>query len=250
MDWFNEHENLLSEWAEKARFYAWMHHRTSEHYTRLNNCLSLPLIIMGTISGSANFTMVGNTSASFFFTTAIPLIIGSLNLCTVVLSAATKFLKSAELSENHSEFYRHYSKLVRNICLELSLPPNQRKPPFEICNVFRHEFDRLVSEAPSIPQYVIVEFNTKFPFKKNKPEIASGFEKINIYGRKKRIQSLEENFKKTRHFYKWLYSVYHAKSTPYTTDQHVSERKSLDSDISNISDASINPDVSTIDQIL
>jgi len=37
MDWVEENENLLCEWAETARFYAWMHHRTSEYYYILNN---------------------------------------------------------------------------------------------------------------------------------------------------------------------------------------------------------------------
>jgi hypothetical protein len=114
-------------------------------------------------------------------------------------------LKCAELSENHAEFYRHYTKLVRNICLELSIPPTQRKPAFEICNMFRNEFDKLIGESPNIPQYIIVEFNNKFPYKKNKPEIASGFERIKIYGRKKQMRSLEDKFKSIRNFYKWIY---------------------------------------------
>tara|TARA_Y100000389_G_scaffold125185_1_gene122538 strand:+ start:2301 stop:3053 length:753 start_codon:yes stop_codon:yes gene_type:complete len=235
MDWCEENENLLSEWAEKAKFYAWMHHRTSEHYFRLNNKLSLPLIIMGTISGSANFTLVGNTTSSFIFSTLIPLIIGFLNLCTVVLSASTKFLKCAELSENHAEFYRHYTKLVRNICLELSIPPTQRKPAFEICNIFRNEFDKLIGESPNIPQYIIVEFNTKFPYKKNKPEIASGFERINIYGRKKHIKSLEDKFISIRNFYRWIYYVKYKNmlpNHPLEKTPKINNRESLDSVIS------------------
>jgi hypothetical protein len=205
MDWVEENENLLCEWAETARFYAWMHHRTSEYYYRLNNSLSLPLIIFGTISGSANFTLVGNKTSSYLYTTIIPFIIGFLNLLTVVLSASTKFLKCAELSENHIEFYKQYTKLVRNICLELALPPNHRKHSSESSHIFRNEFDRLISESPNIPQFIIVEFNNKFPYKKNKPSIANSFEKIKIFGRKKHIKSLETKFRNIRHFYRWVY---------------------------------------------
>ena len=34
-----------------------------------------------------------------------------------------------------------------------------------------NEFDKLIGESPNIPQYIIVEFNTKFPYKKNKTEL-------------------------------------------------------------------------------
>ena len=203
MDWCDEHENLLKEWAEKARFYSWMHHKTSGDYNRLNSYLTLPLIIISTINGSANFTLVGNKSSSFFYSTMFPLIIGTMSIITAVLSSSTKFLKTAELKEKHMLFYRQFNILVRNICLELSLPREQRKPPSEILNINRHEFDRLVNEAPNIPEHIIVEFNKRFPCSKNKPEIANVFDKINIHGRDKDLKDRETYFKTMRQFKKW-----------------------------------------------
>ena len=203
MDWFDEHEDLLKEWAEKARFYSWMHHKTSIDYSRLNNILTLPLIIISTINGSANFTLVGNKGDTFFYTTMIPLIIGTMSISTAVLSSLTKFLKTAELADKHTMFYRQFNVLVRNICLELSLPRKQRKTPSETLNVNRHEFDRLVSEAPNIPEHIIVEFNKRFPINKNKPEIANVFNKINIHGRNKDLKKKENVFRYIRNFYKW-----------------------------------------------
>lgn len=204
MEWFDEHENLLKEWAEKARCYAWMHHKTSMEYSLLNHYLTVPLIIFSSISASANLTLVGNKDHSYIYNTILPLTIGSFSIITAVLSALTKYIKSAELSEKHMSYYRNFNKLVRNICLELSLPPDQRKPPFEMCNVFRHEFDGLMNEAPNIPEHVIILFNKTFPRKKNKPEITSVFEKINIYGRNKILKDKESELRKIRHFYKWV----------------------------------------------
>lgn len=201
--WFDEHEDLLKEWAEKARFYSWMHHKTSIDYGRLNNILTLPLIIISTINGSANFTLVGNKGDTFFYTTMIPLIIGTMSISTAVLSSLTKFLKTAEMADKHTMFYRQFNVLVRNICLELSLPRNQRKTPSETLNINRHEFDRLVSEAPNIPEHIIVEFNKRFPINKNKPEIANVFNKINIHGRDKDLKRKENMFRYIRNFYKW-----------------------------------------------
>lgn len=203
MEWYDEHENLLKEWAEKARFYSWMHHKTSVDYNRLNSYLTLPLIIISTVNGSANFTLVGNKSSGFFYSTMFPLIIGTMSIITAVLSSSTKFLKTAELKEKHMLFYRQFNILVRNICLELSLPREQRKPPSEILNINRHEFDRLVNEAPNIPEHIIVEFNKRFPCSKNKPEIANVFDKINIHGRDKDLKDRETYFKTLRRFKKW-----------------------------------------------
>jgi hypothetical protein len=203
-EWCDEHEDLLKEWAEKGRYYSWMHHKTSVDYGRLNNLLTLPMILISTVSGSANFSMMGQNSDTFVLSTILPFVIGTMGLTSAILSSLTRFLKTAELAEKHAMFYRQFNILVRSICLELSLPRIQRKKPFEILNLNRHEFDRLVNGAPAIPEHIVAEFNKRFPLNNNKPEIANAFDKIRIYGRGgKELKSREILFKKLRHFYKW-----------------------------------------------
>nr|QOI90523.1 hypothetical protein HWQ62_00388 [Pyramimonas orientalis virus] len=202
-EWHDEHEDLLKEWAEKGRYYSWMHHKTSVDYARLNNILTLPLILISTMSGSANFSLVGKSHNTFIFTTLLPFVIGSMGITTAILSSLTKFLKTAELTEKHTMFYRQFNILVRNICLELSLPKEQRKKPSDTLNFNRRELDRLVNEAPNIPEHIVVEFNKRFPLNRNKPEIANVFEKVRIYGRTKELIDKERMLKKLRHFYKW-----------------------------------------------
>lgn len=208
MEWCGEHENLLKEWAEKARFYSWMHHTTSSDYGKLNNMLTIPMIIISIVDGSANFTMVGNSKTTFVYTTLFPIMLGTLSIITGILSALTKYLKTAELTEKHELFYRQFNVLVRNISQELSLPPNQRKIPSEALNMSRYEFDRLVNEAPLIPEHVIAEFNKRFPYKKNKPEIANTFSKIVIHGRELNYKKRLDEFQRIRLFYKWKAAKY------------------------------------------
>lgn len=202
-EWCDEHEDLLKEWAEKGRYYSWMHNKTSVDYGRLNNLLTLPMILISTISGSANFSMMGQENTTFLLSTLLPFVIGTMGLTSAILSSLTKFLKTAELAEKHTMFYRQFNILVRSICLELSLPRIQRKKPFDILNVNRHELDRLVNEAPCIPEHIVAEFNKRFPLNHNKPEIANAFDKIRIYGRSKELKSRELLLKKLRHFYRW-----------------------------------------------
>lgn len=208
MEWCEEHEDLLKEWAEKARFYSWMHHTTSAKYNTLNNMMTIPMIIVSIVNGSINFTLVGNTSKSKLMTLFIPMLVGTLNIVTAILSSLTKFFKTAEMVEKHEMFYRQFNILVRNISLELSLPPEQRKSPTESLNLSRYDLDRLVNEAPRIPSSVIIRFNKQFPYKQNKPEIANFFNKIKIHGRRKLNKDKVEQFIRIRTFYKWRASIY------------------------------------------
>lgn len=206
--WVNEQEMLLKDWAEKARYYSWMHSKAGNLYVSRNNKITIPLIIISTLSGSANFSMVGvQTPHNWVYTVGFPLVMGILSIISAILSAMTKYLRTAELSENHHEFHKKYNSLFRNISLELSLPANQRKSPTEICNLHRYEFDRLVSESPNIPEVIINEFNTKFPFVSNKPEITHSFDKIVIHGRNQALQNNLDKLLKIRNFYKLAYST-------------------------------------------
>lgn len=203
MEWCHEHESLLKDWAEKARYYSWMHHKAGRYLSRINNSISIPVIIISTATASANFTMVGNTEANDTLRFYFPLAVGVANVVTTILSALNKFLKCEELGTQHMVSHGNFSKLMRNICMDLSIPPEHRRNPLDACTVYRTEFDRLVAEAPTIPTKVIQMFNMTFPYGKNKPEIANEFSKISIYGRNTDLQQRENMYRKIRNFYKW-----------------------------------------------
>ena len=197
---------MLKDWAEKARYYAWMHNESGRMFNVLNNRLSIPLIVISTLSGSANFTMVNNNGSSVY-KTWFPVVMGTIGLLTAILSASIKVLRTAELSSKHDTFFKTYNALSRNIALELSLPPSQRRTSQDSCNLYRYDFDRLLSESPTIPTCVVKEFNKKFPYARNKPEIAHSFEKIVIFGRNQSLLSREQLFLKIKNFYKYRYAI-------------------------------------------
>jgi hypothetical protein len=207
--WDIEQELLLKDWAEKSRYYSWMHNKSCSIYNIRSNRITIPLIILSTISGSASFTMVGIHTSPHSLTTNVifPLTMGFLSVTTAILTTMSKYLKTAELAESHSSVYKKYNALFRNISLDLSLPTDQRKPPGEMCNMYRYEFDRLVEESPTIPDFVVDEFNKQFPYVRNKPEIAHSFEKIVIYGRERSLLSNQEKFIKIRNFYRYIYNI-------------------------------------------
>ena len=54
--WKEEEEILLKQWADKAQCYQWMHTRSREIYEKKNARYTIPVIIISTITGTANFT--------------------------------------------------------------------------------------------------------------------------------------------------------------------------------------------------
>ena len=138
-------------------------------------------------------------------------------MVTAVLSAMISFLKTNEMQSKHEDSHRNFNKLFRNICMELSMPPIQRRRALDTCRAFREEFDRLISEAPTIPSNVVRQFNNEFYHLKNKPEIASDFDSdIKIFGREKQRQDNLQRFQKIRHFYRWM-STMNRNRTDYRT---------------------------------
>ena len=55
MKWTKEHEKLFVEWADKALCYNWLHSKTNLRYTKLNTWFTIPVIVMSTLTGTANF---------------------------------------------------------------------------------------------------------------------------------------------------------------------------------------------------
>lgn len=210
--WETEQENLLKDWAEKARYYAWMHHKSHLYYTLLTNRITVPLVVISTITSSANFTMVGfEHTKNGYLSIVFPLTMGVMSMIAAILSTGLKTFRTTEMATEHFAMYKHYNSLFRNITLDLSLPPDQRKPPQEMCNVYRYDFDRLINESPTIPGHVVEDFNRQFPCAKNKPEITNDFGKIIIYGRNQMLACSETMLRKIRSFYKYRYFALNGK---------------------------------------
>ena len=53
--WKSEEEKIIKQWADKAQCYQWMHSRCREIYQRKNALFTIPVIIISTVTGTANF---------------------------------------------------------------------------------------------------------------------------------------------------------------------------------------------------
>lgn len=181
--WSLEHEELLAEWADSAACFSFVHAEAQQKCRRRNICMSLPVIILSTFSGTANFGMGSIFPESF---TKANLIIGSFSLIVTLISAISNFLRYAENSEAHKIASVQWAKFQRNITTEISLSPPERMPASEFINLCRKELDRLMEQSPVVDDNIIRRFNKKYPDKKidfKKPVIFGSIEHTRVYVR-------------------------------------------------------------------
>jgi len=179
--WAPEHESILVDWADKALCFRWLHAKSNEYYSRLNTWYTIPVIIMSTLTGTANFALDRFPTEYQGLAT---IVIGSVNIIAGIITTIAQFLKIAELNEAHRASAVSWSKLYRNIKLELSKAPHERKQVINMLNNSKEEYDRLMETSPSILEKFIQQFkqtytvtNNDEEFKNlNKPEVCGFIE--------------------------------------------------------------------------
>ena len=88
--------------------------------------------------------------------------------------------------ESHRVSAQSWSKLARNIQVELVQDPSRRTNAHDFMKVTKSEYDRLIEQSPLIPPKILATFEKKF--KKhpnidriNKPEVCDGLELCEVY---------------------------------------------------------------------
>jgi hypothetical protein len=186
--WSDEVEILLKEWAEKASCWRWLYGRSEKKYRYKYYCFSIPVIILSTLTGTANFGMDSYVPEdNKQIATAI---VGGLNLFAGVLSTLQNFLKVAENMESSRSCCVAWSKLQRSIQIELSLDPSRRQNCHDFLKICRAEYDRLTELSPVVDDDIIDSFKSKFKsYEVAKPSICNGLDEVTIY--KKKVGDLE-----------------------------------------------------------
>ena len=159
--WHTQQELILKRWSEIGSSYRYLHDKSFKKFNTQNMWFALPVIVISTVTGTANFAQGSFPEAWKEF---VPLGIGFLNLSAGLITTVSQFLRVSELLEGHRAASLAYSKFARNISVELSLPVKERT---EDGSVFitncRVELDRLIEQSPDIPEDIIASFVKRFP---------------------------------------------------------------------------------------
>ena len=169
--WNDYHENVLRQWGEASACYRYMHHRAFLQFKRLSLRFNLPVIVLSTITGTANFAQ---STFPPSIQPAAPSIIGGLNLIAGLIATIMQFLKVNELMENHRTAALGHGSLSRNIRLQLALPRNERKKEgLKFVEECKATYDSLLEQSPPIPKKILLNFDKEYPIEGvfTKPEI-------------------------------------------------------------------------------
>lgn len=161
--WSNEHELIMVEWADKAMCYRWLHSRSHQEYSKTNAWFTIPVIIMSTLTGTANFAQ---DRFSEDIKPYAQMGIGAVNIFAGILTTIAQFLKIGELNEAHRVSSISWDKFYRNIKVELAKSRNERTSVGHMLKMCKEEFDRLMETSPSINEEIIKLFNKTFPTRK------------------------------------------------------------------------------------
>ena len=160
--WTTEHEMVLAEWGDKAMCYKWLHAKSNAKYRQLNTWYTIPVIVMSTLTGTANFAQDKIPESFRGYAT---MIIGGVNILAGIITTIQQFLKITELNEGHRVSSIVWDKFYRKIKVELSKHRDERQEVKDFFKSATEEYDRLMETSPVIDKNIIELFNKTF----NKP---------------------------------------------------------------------------------
>jgi len=169
--WAQEDDKILKEWVDKSACFKWLHEKSYKKYKKQYLRLMIPVIIISTVTGAANFALERIPDQTYQGYAS--LVVGAFNIVAAMISTIAQFLKTAELKEGHNIAARSWDKFNRTIKLELQKDPIERTDKRDLFTYSMKEYDRLVELSPDIPNIIITEFRNTY--KNNidliKPEI-------------------------------------------------------------------------------
>tara|TARA_R110000824_G_scaffold308659_1_gene496097 strand:- start:171 stop:857 length:687 start_codon:yes stop_codon:yes gene_type:complete len=192
-DWSDEIEELLSEWGEVSMCYAYLHNFSQRKYRKKYHHLQIPIIILSTLTGTANFAT--DSYIPIDYQQGFSACVGSLNLFCGILGTLLSFLRYSEIYEGHRISALAWSKLGRAIEIELSLHNKKRKSSRDFLKICRAEYDNLLESSPGIDLDIISMFNNKFNDKYpdvRKPIICNGLKAIKPFNKEDEEERTEE----------------------------------------------------------
>ena len=182
--WTKQQEQLMAEWSDKAGCYRWLHDRCEKKYSLMNMWITIPVIILSTLTGTANFALDGFISpndqdAKKYAQAGI----GAVSIFAGILTTLGNFLRFAQGSESHRVAGIAWGKFQRQIAVELAIAPKDRIDCMDFLKLCRAELDRLIEQSPPVPDDVIHAFMKEFDDKPHvkKPEICDGMEHTTIF---------------------------------------------------------------------
>lgn len=181
--WSKEQEQLMADWSDIALCYRWLHDQSEKVFHTKTLWINLPVIILSTLGGTANFGVQSLFSGDDTALKYSSFVIGGVSLVAGLLTTVGNYLRYAQLEESHRVASIAWGKFQRLVAVELALNPNDRMDSLDFLKICRADLDRLIEQSPPISQYAIEIFENKFGKIKDlkKPDICGALEHTPVY---------------------------------------------------------------------
>ena len=185
--WTEEQEILLAKWSDYASCYRWLHDRTEKQLSWSNNWITIPVIILSTITGTASVGLNSLVGDSMDAQKYAQISIGLVSLSTGILTTLGNYFRFAQNSEAHRVAAVSWSKFNRLIAVELAQKPDDRMDSLDFISLCRQDLDRLIEQSPQIPDNIIGNFEREFEHQEdlNRPDICNNIEHTSVYNNSK-----------------------------------------------------------------
>lgn len=180
--WTDEQERLMAEWSDLAMCYRWLHDKSEKFYHDKNLWITLPVIILTTLGGTANFGIQSLFSSDSAKQTA-SFAIGGISLIAGLMTTIGNYLRYAQSEEANRVASIAWGKFQRLIAVELALKPDDRMDSLDFLKICRSDLDRLIEQSPPIPEKVIHLFKVEFDTIPNlkKPDVCGALEHTRVF---------------------------------------------------------------------
>lgn len=173
----------MAGWADIAGCYRWMHDRCEKISARSNLWITIPVIVLSTLTGSANFMMQNLVGDDKDAQKYAQIGIGGVSIFTGILTTLGNFFRYAQNSEANRVASIAWGKFHRQVAVELRLHPKERIDSMDFLKICRADLDRLIEQSPPIPDVVIHAFEREFKDRQTlkKPDIAHGLDHTVVF---------------------------------------------------------------------
>lgn len=181
LTWSSALELLIAQEGEKCRGLSWINQRAETFYSKKNNWIAIPVIILSTLAGTAS---VGSTSLFSGDTQISSIAIGLVSIGVGILNTISSYFAFSRKSEAHRIAHLHYNKLFQMVSIEMALPRDERMDADHLLGNIRAAMERLAETTPTPPDSILTEFNNRFKDEDKtiaRPSETNGLHKIKVY---------------------------------------------------------------------
>jgi hypothetical protein len=151
--WTDQKEDIIKSLGEKAGSYRELHLFSADKWRTLSDRLTIPTIVLSTISSVSAFGSVNVTDYMYWMYAA-----GTINLVAAFLTSLGKYYKPDERVEKHIVSAKAFGKFYRHVVQELSNTREDRQHVDILSKWSKTEFDRLMLESPIIKRKILEEY--------------------------------------------------------------------------------------------